>query len=349
MKLTPPRTVRELAAIIQAEVAGNPEHLVSGINEIHRVEPGDLTFVDVAKYYKKALGSKADTILINKRVDPPAGKALLIVDDPFSAYNNLTEHFQPRSPLDRAGTREANDIHPSVKLGRNVVLGEHVTIGANVEIGHNVIIGSNVTIGEGTLIYPNVSIYDHTILGKFVCIQSGSSIGSEAFYYKKRPYGRDKMLSKGRTILEDYVEVGANTTIDRGVSADTFIGEHTKIDNLVQIGHDTIIGKRCVIAALVGIAGVTTLEDDVILWGQVGVPSDVTIGKGAILMAKSGVFHNLEGGKVYSGMPATEWMKTLRKYASQEKLVKYIGRIERQFGEGDEDDESIITIDPTAK
>lgn len=326
MKLTPPQTVEQLAALLQAKYDGDPKHTVTGINEIHRVEAGDLTFVDVAKYYKKALNSAATTILINKQVDVPAGKAIIISDDPFRDYNKLTEHFQPRKALDVAVSPK---LDPSIRLGRNVAIGENVTIGKNVEIGHNVVIGSNVSIGEGTLIYPNVVIYDFSVIGKNCCIQSGAIIGGEAFYYKKRANGRDKMLSKGRTVLEDNVDIGACTTVDRGVSADTLIGEYTKIDNLVQIGHDTTVGKRCVIAAQVGIAGVCVIEDDVILWGKVGIPSGVTIGQGAILQAMTGVFSDLKGGKIYSGIPAQEQMKTLRKYASMEKLSRMIHKIER--------------------
>lgn len=325
MKLNPARTVKEVAAIIGATFEGNPDHVVAGINEIHRVVAGDLTFVDVAKYYKKALSSAATTILINKNVAVPAGKAIIISDDPFRDYNILTEHYQPRSVLNTAADPK---LDASVKVGRGVVFGNNVTIGKNVEIGHNVVIGSNVSIGDNTLIYPNVTIYDHSIIGQDCCIQSGVIIGGEAFYYKKRPHGRDKMLSKGITVLEDNVEIGANTTIDRGVSAITRIGEHTKIDNMVQIGHDTTVGKRCIIAAQTGIAGVANIEDDVIIWGQVGIPSGVTIGKGAVLMAKTGVFSDLEGGKVYSGIPAQEWMKTLRKYATLEKLPEHMHKLE---------------------
>ncbi len=326
MKLNPPQTVAQVAKLINAKFSGDENHIVSGINEIHRVQPGDLTFVDVAKYYKKALNSAATTILINKQVEVPAGKAIIISDDPFRDYNKLTEHYQPRSPLDVA---EQPKLDASIKVGRNVSLGKNVSIGKNCEIGHNVVIGSNVSIGEGTLIYPNVVIYDYSVIGKNCCVQSGSIIGGEAFYFKKRSYGRDKMLSKGRTVLEDNVEIGACTTIDRGVSADTIVGEHTKIDNLVQVGHDTTIGKRCVIAAQVGIAGVCRIEDDVILWGKVGIPSGVTIGAGAILHAMTGVFSDLPGNKIYSGIPAQEQMKTLRQYATMEKISRMFHKLER--------------------
>ena len=326
MKFSKPQPAATLAQLVGGKVLGDPNHAVTGINEIHRVEAGDLTFVDVEKYFKKALGSKADTILINQEVAPPAGKVLIYVADPFSAFNQLTEHFRPRTPLSLSGPTPS-DV-PGLKLGRNVVLGENVVIGPNVEIGHNVVIGSNVQIGAGTLIYPNVTVYDNTQIGEGCTLQAGVVLGGEAFYYKRRDWGREKMLSKGNVILENYVEVGANSTIDRGVTSPTSIGEHTKIDNLVQIGHDTVIGKRCILAALVGVAGACTIEDDCVIWGQVGIPSGVTIGKGAVLMAKSGVISSLEGGKVYAGMPATEWMHKLRVYASIDRLPELIQKLE---------------------
>lgn len=334
MKLTQPHKLHEIAAIIQADFAGDPEHIVTGFNEIHRVEAGDVTFVDVAKYFNKALNSAATTIIINEKVPAPPGKALIFSTDPFRDYNYLTEHFQPRLPFTLVGNGTAqNNKNNTCRIGRNVVFGENVQLGENVEIGHNVVIGSNVTIGDETIIYPNVTVYDNTQIGRFVTIQSGAVIGSEAFYFKKRAYGREKMLTKGAVVIDDYVDIGANTTIDRGVSAITHIGEYTKIDNLVQIGHDTIIGKRCVIAAQVGIAGVTTIEDDVILWGQVGITSDVVIGKSAVLLAKTGVISSLEGNKTYFGMVAKEWKKKWREYVSLEKLPALMDKLEKMSAE----------------
>ncbi|MCZ2355438.1 MAG: UDP-3-O-(3-hydroxymyristoyl)glucosamine N-acyltransferase [Bacteroidia bacterium] len=325
MKLTQPVTVTEIARIIGGKVLGNPNHIVSGFNEIHRVEPGDLTFVDVEKYFKKSLNSRATTILLNQEVEIPEGKALILSNDPFRDYNLLTEYFQPRSSLD---IYNEPILGENTHIGKNVVFGNNVSVGSNVEIGHNTIIGNNVVIGSETLIYGNVTIYDNCQIGSNCCIQSGAVIGGEAFYYKKRPYGRDKMLTKGRVILEDWVEIGANTTIDRGVSADTIIGEYTKIDNLVQIGHDTVVGKRCIIAAQVGIAGVSNIGDDVTLWGQVGIPSNIYIGNGAVVMAKSGVLASLEGGKTYLGVPAKEFKKSWREIACIEKLPELIKKID---------------------
>lgn len=321
MKLFRTHTLEEIASILNCPYLGDAQHPVEGLNEIHMVEAGDITFVDISKYYAKALSSAATTVIINQRVTPPAGKGLLISDDPFRDYNLLTEHFQPRTPLDTTGIPT---LGKDVRIGRNVVFGEQVVLEDGVEIGHNAVIGSYVQIGAGSLIHPNVTIYDNSVVGKAVCINAGTVIGGEAFYFKARPYGRDKMLTKGRVVIGDHVDIGANCTIDRGVSGDTAIGEWTKIDNLVMIGHDTVIGKKCLIAAQVGIAGVVRIEDEVILWGQVGINKDLTIGKGAELLGKTGVMSSLEGGKKYLGMVAVEARQKLREIAALRQLPDFL-------------------------
>ncbi|MEM9720647.1 MAG: UDP-3-O-(3-hydroxymyristoyl)glucosamine N-acyltransferase [Bacteroidota bacterium] len=325
MKFAEKVTLQELSALLNCPFKGAPDHLVLGINEIHRVEIGDLTFVDVEKYYSKALNCAATTILINKEVSVPEGKGILISDDPFRDFNRLTEYFQPSISLAFASTKGFGE---TVQLGQNVVWGKDVSIGEGTQIGHNVTIGSHVTIGKNCRIHPNVSIYGHTVIGDEVCINSGAVIGGEAFYFKSWKDSKAKMLSKGRVIIESHVDIGANCTIDRGVTADTVIGEYTKLDNLIQVGHDTVIGKRCLIASQVGIAGVVTIEDDVILWGQVGVTKDLTIGKGAVLMGKTGVMSSLEGGKTYLGMIAAPLRQKLREVAALKKLPDLLRRME---------------------
>lgn len=317
MKLTQSITIKEAADLLGCSFVGASTHQITGINEIHKVETGDLTFVDVEKYYNKALGSAATTILINKEVEPPIGKALLVSDDPFRDYNKLTEHFRPTTPLTIAGEPHLGE---NVLIGRNVVFGEKVNIGDSTEVGHNVVIGSHISIGKNCRIHPNVTIHDYTVIGDDCCINSGTVIGGEAFYFKARSYGRDKMLSKGGVRIGNHVDIGANCTIDKGVSVDTEIGDWTKLDNLVQVGHDTVIGKKCVIAAQVGIAGVVTIEDNVVLWGQVGVNKDLTIGEGAVLYGKTGVMSSLEGGKTYLGMIAAEYKQKLREIAALKRL-----------------------------
>ncbi len=336
MKFTDPISLADAAAMLGCRFSGPATHMVYGLNEIHNLEPGDLCFVDFHKYYGKALNSAATTILIDQDVTCPPGKGLLISDDPFRDFNKLAAHFHPRAELDAVN---GHTFGPDVKIGRNVVLGEGVELAKGVEIGHNSVIGNHVSIGENTLIHANVTIYDHSQIGKECCINSGAIIGSEAFYFKKRPHGRDKMLSVGRVVIADFVDIGANTTIDRGVSHETYIGEYTKLDNLVQIGHDTVIGKRCLIAAQVGIAGVVTIEDDVCIWGQAGIVQDLSIGKGANILGKTGVLSSLEGGKSYGGIVADDARNFLKKEAALKRLVDLLPLLEDQLKELEKDTE----------
>lgn len=321
MKLSSAHTLRQIASLIYATPVGPDDFPITGLNEIHDVEPGDLTFVDVEKYYKKALESDATVILINQMVEVPDGKAIIVSEDPFRDFNLLTEHFRPESPLD---LQDQPSIGKEVKLANSVITGENVSIGDGTQIAPGVVIRNNVRIGAHCFIHPNVTIYDHTVIGDHVTINAGAVIGGEAFYFKTRPESRDKMLTKGRVVIHDHVDIGANTTIDRGVTGDTIIGAWTKLDNLIQIGHDVKIGRRCTIASQVGIAGYVVVEDEVTLWGQVGVVKDLTIGKGATLMGKTGVMSSLEGGKTYLGMIASDLRSVLRETAAIKKLPEMI-------------------------
>jgi UDP-3-O-[3-hydroxymyristoyl] glucosamine N-acyltransferase len=202
-------------------------------------------------------------------------------------------------------------------------------IGQNTVIQPNVFIGNNVTIGKNCLIHANVSIYDGSIIGDDVIVHSGSVIGSDAFYYKKRPEGYDKLNSGGNVVLKNNVEIGASCTIDKGVSGSTTIGEGTKLDNQVQVGHDTLIGKNCLIAAQCGIAGAVVVEDDVTLWGQVGVISAITIGKGAVVLAQSGIPKSLEGGKTYFGSPVEEARKKMKQLADVKKIPSILEKLKQ--------------------
>ena len=307
-----PRThkLAEIADIIGAQYVGPEDFPVKGMNEIHVVEPGDIVFVDHPKYYDKALESAATVVLINKKVDCPPGKALLLSDDPFRDFNALTRHFRPFFPPE-------------------ALISESATIGIGTSIAPNVFIGSEVRIGRDCVIHPNVTIGDHCILGDRVVVQSGTVIGSDAFYYKKRPTGFDRLLSGGRVILEDDVELGALCTIDRGVSGDTVIGAGSKLDNQVHVGHDTRIGSRCLIASQTGIAGCVVIEDEVTLWGQVGVTSAIRIGKGAVVLAQSGVSKSLEGGKSYFGSPAGEARERLKELAALRQMPAVMEQLKK--------------------
>lgn len=296
-------TLKEIAGIIYAKYVGEADFPVQGINEIHVVEPGDIVFVDHPKYYDKALKSAATIVLINKEVECPDGKALLISDDPFRDFVKIGQYFRPFQAAHHS-------ISPSAEIGE----GTHIQ--------PNVFVGNHVKIGKNCLIHAHVSIGDNCVIGDHVIIHSGTVLGGDGFYYKKRETGFDKLKSVGNVVVEDDVEIGANCTIDRGVTASTLIGAGTKIDNLIQIGHDTIVGKRCLFASQVGIAGCVVIGDEVTLWGQVGVKSGVTIGKGAVVMAQSGVGHNLEAGKAYFGSPAEEARFTYKKMAAIQMMAK---------------------------
>lgn len=298
-------SLQELAALIGAEFLGDPNHMVSGLNEIHRVENGDLVFVDHPKYYDKALNCAATTVLINKAVDCPPGKGLLVSDEPFRDFNAIARHFLPDT-FNRASRGNAVKIDPSAQIHDTAVIGERVVIGARTIVKAGVVIGDDVMIGDDCILHPN------------------SVIGGDAFYYKRRPEGYDKMYTCGGVELGDRVEIGALCTIDRGVTAVTRIGSGSKLDNQVHVGHDTLIGRDCLFAAQVGIAGCVQVEDQVILWGQVGVPSDLTIGKGAVVLGQSGLTKDLEGGKTYFGSPAEEARHKFRELAMVRKLPQLI-------------------------
>jgi UDP-3-O-[3-hydroxymyristoyl] glucosamine N-acyltransferase len=305
MKFPQPHTLKQIADLIGCSYVGADDFPVLGMNEIHVVNPGDIVFVDHPKYYDKALESAATIVLINKEVDCPEGKALLVSDDPFRDFNKLTNHFKPFVPA-------------STNIAESATIGEHTIIQPTAFVGNNVVIGKNCVI------HANVSIYDDAIIGDNVTIHSGTVLGANAFYYKKRPEGFDRLLSGGRVVIEDNVDIGAGCTIDRGVTADTTIKAGAKIDNQVQIGHDTVIGKKCLIASQVGIAGCTIIEDEVTIWGQVGITSGVTIGEKAVLSAKAGVSKSLEGGKHYFGIPADDFRTKYKEIASIRKIPEIL-------------------------
>ena len=310
MKFPKTHSLKEIAELIDCEFVGATNFPVLGMNEIHVVEAGDIVFVDHPKYYDKALQSAATIVLINKKVDCPEGKALLISDDPFRDFNKLTRHFRP-----------FQGINTSISLSAE--------IGENTFIQPNCFIGNNVKIGKNCLIQSNVSIYDNTIIGDNVIIHAGSILGADAFYYKKRAEGFDQLLSGGRVVIEDNVGIGALCTIDKGVTGDTKIGEGTKLDNQVHVGHDTVIGKKCLIASQTGIAGCVIIEDEVTMWGQVGTTSGITIGTKAVIMGQTGVTKSVEGGKSYFGTPIEESREKLKQLAYIKKIPELIEKVKK--------------------
>jgi len=311
MKFPVTYTLKQIAIIINATYVGVDNFPVLGMNEIHVVEPGDIVFVDHPKYYDKALESKATIVLINKKVDCPEGKALLISDDPFRDFNTLTNFFKPFE-------KSQKTIADSAKIGKGTI------------VQPNTFIGNNVAIGNNCMIHSNVAIYDYTVIGDNVTIHAGTVLGGDAFYYKNRPEGFDKLVSGGRVVVEDNVDIGSLCTIDKGVTGDTTIKKGTKIDNQVHIGHDTVIGEKCLIAAQTGIAGCVIVEDQVTLWGQVGVTSGITIGEKSVILAQTGVSKSLAGGKTYFGSPVEEAREKLKQLAYIKKIPTILEKLENK-------------------
>lgn len=305
MKLKTSISLQQAAELLNCKFIGDPNQEITGLNEIHVVEPGDIVFVDHPKYYDKALESAATVILIDKEVDCPEGKGLLVSETPFDDFNFLTRQFAPF-------VRWIGDRGSHFKAGKDTIIQPNVTI------------GHSVTIGDNCIIHSGAIIDDNCIIGNNVVIQSNVVIGSKAFYYKQKPQGRERMHTCGRVIIHDNVEIGANSTIDAGVTGDTTIGEGTKIDNLVHVGHDTVVGRNCLFAAQVGIAGCVIIEDNVTLWGQVGVTSGITIGEGAVVSGCAGVSKSLAPNKLYFGIPAEDARIKYRELAAIRNLPKII-------------------------
>lgn len=299
MTFNQPQNLKTIAQLINANYVGDDNFIVLGTNEIHRVKAGEIVFVNHPKYYDKALNSDATIILIDKEVDCPEGKALLISDDPFRDFNKINTYFTKI-------TNFFGELSPAI-------------IGDNTQIHPSVVLGNDVKIGKNCIIFPNVVIGDRTIIGDNVIIQSNTVLGGDAFYYRKYEGQFDRLISVGNVIIENNVEIGVGCTIDRGVTDSTIIKEGSVLDNQIQIGHDTIIGKRCLIASQTGIAGCCIIEDDVTIWGQVGMASGVTIASGVVLLAKTGVNRDLKKG-TYFGSIAEEFRQYLKKEVKLKNL-----------------------------
>lgn len=308
MRFKKVQDLQTIAEIIGCTFIGAPNFPVYGMNEIHVVQEGEIVFVDHPKYYDKALNSNASIIIINKEVPCPQGKALLLCEDPFTAFNTLSKFFNPFKPALELQAKSA-------EIGEGTIIQPHVFV------------GNDVVIGKNCRIHPNVVIYDGCVIGDNVTIHAGTILGADAFYFKKRPEGFDPLVSCGRVIIESNVTLGAACTIDRGVTGDTTIKEGTVIDNQVHIGHDTVVGRKCLIAAQTGIAGCVIIEDEVTLWGQVGMTSGITIGEKAVVLAQSGISKSLAGHKTYFGSPADDAREKMKQLAYFKKVPDILEKI----------------------
>jgi len=328
-----PFTLEHLSAITGAALADASQaaFLIHDVAPLDRATVRDISFFDNTKYLEQFHGSQAKACFVRQKYaeKAPAGMVLLLSDDPYRAYALAAQIFYPAVRV-TAGIHPSAIIDPAAHIGANVSIGAGAVIEANVELANNVSIGANsvihqgVMIGEGSHIGAVCSI-SHALIGKQVIIHRGVHIGQDGFGFALAREGHVKVPQLGRVIIEDDVEIGSGTTIDRGTGPDTQIGEGTKIDNLVQIGHNVHIGRRAVIIAQVGISGSTRIGDGAVLAGQSGIAGHLKIGAGAKIAAKSGVMADVPPAVAYAGYPAVPVVDWHRQTVALSRIIKKRG------------------------
>jgi len=328
-----PFPLKELAAISGAELADgvNSEQLISDVNALSEAGPNDLGFLDNKKYVEEFSNTKAGACLVHPDLArmAPDGVALLLTNTPYHGYARVAQAFYPATqPL---GSQSASaSVDPSATIGKNCQIASGAVIGASVDIADNCLIGPNAIISEGVVIGENCHIgagsaIQCTLIGNRVIIHPGVSIGQDGFGFAMGPQGHIKVPQLGRVVIGDDVEIGANTTIDRGTGPDTVIGQGTKIDNLVQIGHNVVLGNNCIVVSQVGISGSTKFGDFVIIGGQAGFAGHLKIGSGVQVAAQSGIMRNIEPGMKVGGSPAKPIREWFKEIATLERMTKKKG------------------------
>jgi UDP-3-O-[3-hydroxymyristoyl] glucosamine N-acyltransferase len=329
-------SLREIAALVSGEAGegADLDRRISGIAPLDRAGPNDLSFLDNPKYVELAATTAAGICLTTERfagVLPPR-VCVLFVREPYRALVEVAralfpDALRPTSLFDAGGILPGAHIHPSARLENGVTVDPGAVIGARAEIGGGTVIGAGAVIATGVRIGRDCSIganasIMHALIGDRVIIHPGCAIGQDGFGFVRGPRGAHKVPQIGRVIIQDDVEIGANSTIDRGAIRDTVIGEGTKIDNLVQIAHNVWIGRHCLLAALVGLSGSSTIEDGVVMGGQVGVADHITVGPGAMVAAQSGLMNDVPAGGRWAGSPAKSAKQWFREIATLEALAK---------------------------
>jgi UDP-3-O-[3-hydroxymyristoyl] glucosamine N-acyltransferase len=319
-------TVGEIAALTGAEPRNQTslDRLITGIAPLERAGPTDLVYIENSKYVGELAQTRAGACVMLERFEnqAPAGLIVMRAGEPYRAFVTVArklypDALRPSSLFEAKGVMPGTSVHPAARLEHGVtidpgaVIGPRAAIGAGTVIGATAVIGPDVQIGRDCSIGPGASIV-HSLIGDNVIIHAGCRIGQDGFRYHPSAKGHIKVPQLGRVIIQDHVEIGAGTTIDRGGGGDTVIGEGTKIDNLVQLGHNCMIGRHCIIVAQCGLSGSVTLGDHVILAGQVGIADHLTIGEGSLIGAKSGVTSNVPAGQRWLGFPALPGSEFLR-------------------------------------
>lgn len=342
-----PLSLGEIALKIGANLAeGVDETLtVEGVAPLDLAGPRDLSFLDNPKYAAAFERTRAGACIVHPRLAnrAPEGLMLVLSEQPYRAYALAAQMFHPEEAIggdtygEKGVIHAGSIVHPSASLGDDVTIEPGAVIGAGVEIGRGTIIGANAsvakgcTIGKNCFIGPNVTV-SHAHIGDRVILHPGVRIGQDGFGFAMGLPRHEKVPQLGRVIVQDDVEIGANSTIDRGAGPDTVVGEGTKIDNLVQIGHNVEIGRGCIIVAQTGVAGSAKLGDFVVLAAQVGVTGHLTINSGAQIAARGAVVHDVPSGQQYGGVPA----KPIAEWRREVVELRKLGRRKKQTGDSDE-------------
>lgn len=325
-----PFKLGELARIAEAEIAAgaDPERRFKDVQPLSAAGPDDLSFLDNKRYRDEFRKTRAGAVLVHPDLarDAPSGTQVLLSRDPYRAYARAAAAFYPM-PAPEAGVHPAAHVDPAATLARGcrieagAVIGANATVGAGSLVAANAVVGFGVRIGEGSVVGPTATL-SHCLIGARVILHAGVRIGQDGFGFALGPQGHLKVPQLGRVVVEDDVEIGANSTIDRGAGPDTVIGQGTKIDNLVQIAHNVRIGRGCIIVSQVGISGSTRLGDFVMLGGQAGLTGHLTIGDGARVAAQSGVMRDVEPGATIGGSPALAQREWLRSQAALARMSR---------------------------
>jgi UDP-3-O-[3-hydroxymyristoyl] glucosamine N-acyltransferase len=339
--LTPSLSAAEIAALAQGELVGDGALRLSGLAPLDRAGPADLSFLTTNRYLGQFRVTRAGAVLITEENRATLGgpATRIIVKSPHRAMLDILRLLFPDPPRPR-GIEPTAIIGKGAVIGQDVYLGPYTVIGAGARIGDRTVvmahcvIGDNVPIGVDCTLHPQVVLYPRAVIGDRVILHAGVRIASDGYGYQRGPEGHERIPHVARSVIEDDVEIGANTCIDRGSVSDTVIGAGSKLDNLVHIAHNVKIGKRCLIMAFVGIAGSTIVEDDVVLAGQVGITGHLTVGKGAVVAAQSGIIGNVEPGATLSGFPARDHRELLRQVAALKKLTPIARQLEKLVERG---------------
>ncbi|MEA2906596.1 MAG: UDP-3-O-[3-hydroxymyristoyl] glucosamine N-acyltransferase [Alphaproteobacteria bacterium] len=329
-------TLREIAALTGAEPrpGADLDHRVTGIAPLDRATPSDVTFLDHARYADQAATTAAGICLTLDRLASalPDRVIVLCVRAPYAAFVEVARTLfpgalRPSSLFETTGKSPHAFVHPSARMENGVTIDPGAVVGPGVEIGAGTVIGPGAVLGPGVRIGRHCAIgatasITHALIGDRVIVHPGCAIGQDGFGFTRGAKGARKVPQVGRVIIQDDVEIGANTTIDRGAIRDTVIGEGTKIDNLVQIAHNVTIGRHCLLAGQVGISGSTTVEDGVIMGGQAGIADHLTVGAGAMLAAKTGLMTGVPAGERWAGAPGRPIRQWLREVATLERLAR---------------------------